>query len=117
MHLLRFTFLFFSLSSLVRAGNLTKGSSCNQAFSRLQIGSYQYWDQCDSRTYCAASGVCTLKGCRKDDFPFGYQPGDTLPPKCPKGQFCPDEEDACLPVQPVGSPCQMNRDGKWHFII
>lgn len=29
---------------------------------------------------------------------------------CPQGEFCPDEGDACQPVMPLGSPCQLNRD-------
>lgn len=104
------TLFFFPLYIIVRAGNLTKGSPCSQSQSRLQIGTYQFWDQCDSRTYCSADGVCALKKCRKDDFPFGYQPGDNFPPKCRTGEFCPDEEDACQPVLAVGSSCQLNRD-------
>lgn len=36
-----------------------------------------------------------------------------IPPRCEPGNFCPDEEDACQPVMPVGSICQLNRDGQW----
>lgn len=111
MHLLSFTFVFlFSSYSFVQAGNLTKGSPCNQNLSRLQMGSYQYWSQCDSKCFCSSEGICARKKCRKDDFPFGYKPGDDLPDKCKRGEFCPDEEDRCQPVLPVGSPCQLNRD-------
>ncbi|GJJ06569.1 hypothetical protein Clacol_000762 [Clathrus columnatus] len=49
-------------------------------------------------------------GCRRDEFPLGYAQDAVLPPKCPPGQFCPDEGDACQPLLPVGSPCQLNRD-------
>ncbi|KAF7361974.1 Smr domain-containing protein [Mycena venus] len=43
-------------------------------------------------------------------FPFGYEKGSHLPDKCPDGQFCPDEADACQDLLPVDSPCQLNRD-------
>jgi len=33
-----------------------------------------------------------------------------LPALCQPGQFCPDEGDACQPLLPVGSTCQLNRD-------
>jgi len=33
-----------------------------------------------------------------------------MPDKCERGQFCPDEMDACQPLLPLGSPCQLNRD-------
>ncbi|KAG8731744.1 hypothetical protein FRC11_002579 [Ceratobasidium sp. 423] len=29
---------------------------------------------------------------------------------CPRDQFCPDEEDMCLPLMSPGSTCQLNRD-------
>jgi len=32
------------------------------------------------------------------------------PPLCPSGRFCPDEEDECQDLLPVGSLCQLNRD-------
>ncbi|CAE6387115.1 unnamed protein product [Rhizoctonia solani] len=46
----------------------------------------------------------------QDEFPFGYDRDFTLPPMCPRDQFCPDEEDMCLPVMLPGSACQLNRD-------
>ncbi|KAF8070223.1 hypothetical protein FPV67DRAFT_1668101 [Lyophyllum atratum] len=110
MHLLSLTLLFFSSYSLVHAGTANVGSACNQAENRLQAGTYQFWSECDSQSYCGSDGKCAQKRCRKDDFPFGYQPGDKLPDKCPKGQFCPDEEDNCQAILPVGSDCQLNRD-------
>jgi len=111
IHFLSFTLLFFSCYSSVQAGTLDHNQSCSQGENRLQAGTYQFWSQCNLQNWCAPSGVCTPKGCRKDDFPFGYNPNDRLPEKCPKGQFCPDEEDACQTLLVVGSPCQLNRDG------
>ncbi|KAG6820989.1 hypothetical protein H0H93_008618 [Arthromyces matolae] len=110
MHLVPLTFVLFSLNAIAHAGSLNSGDACSQAENRLQAGTYQFWDQCNSQTYCSSSGICQPKGCRKDEFPFGYQPGDKLPDKCSKGQFCPDEEDQCQDLLPVDSPCQLNRD-------
>ncbi|KAG6334245.1 hypothetical protein ID866_4836 [Astraeus odoratus] len=109
MHLLLPTLVLY-FSHLVSAGSQTKGQSCASANNRLQIGTYQFYSDCDSETYCSAAGICELKGCRKDQYPFGYAQDAVLPPKCPTGQFCPDEGDACQPLLTVGSPCQLNRD-------
>jgi len=55
--------------------------------------------------------VCQLKGCRKDEYSIGWPEGSSsMPPRCSKGSFCPDEEDACQPLLPVNSDCQLNRD-------
>jgi hypothetical protein len=112
MHLLPFTLVFSSWYTLVHAGSQTKGQSCTVSNNRLQIGTYQFYSDCDAQTYCSSQGICELKGCRKDQYPFGYSPDATLPPKCPSGQFCPDECDACQPWLPVDSACQLNRDGE-----
>lgn len=101
---------------LAYAGSLNNGNSCSQTNNRLQSGTFQFWDQCDSVTFCSESGICKPKGCRKDEYPFGYpQDSKSIPNKCPTGQFCPDEQDQCLPLLAVGSPCQLNRDGKLLF--
>lgn len=110
-----FTFLLFASLALplALAGTANKGDNCTNSNSRLQAGTYQFWSDCNSVTFCNDSGICELKGCRKDDFPFGYATGsDILPPKCDKGEFCPDEGSECLPLLEVGSPCQLNRDGE-----
>ena len=112
MHPFLLTLFWFLLYPAVDAGNLGKGQRCSVGNNRLQVGTLQFWDECNSVTFCSDKGVCESKRCRSDDFPFGY-PRDSpdLPPKCPKGQFCPDEGSDCQPVLPVGSPCQLNRDG------
>lgn len=56
--------------------------------------------------------TCQPKGCRRDEFPFGYGQFDILPPRCALDQFCPDEEDECRPLIEVGGACQLNRDGE-----
>jgi hypothetical protein len=106
------TLVFFSwTSTFVDAGAVTKGGNCSVANNRLQVGTYQFWSNCDTSTYCnSQTNTCELKGCRRDQYPFGYPAGTKLPDLCPAGQFCPDEEDACQPQLPVHSPCQLNRD-------
>ncbi|KAJ7346526.1 hypothetical protein DFH08DRAFT_779901 [Mycena albidolilacea] len=103
-------FLFLASYTLVNAGSANKGDPCNQKDSRLQTGTFQFFSDCNSVTYCAANNTCVLKGCRRDEFPFGYEKGSHLPDKCPAGQFCPDEADECQDLLPVDSACQLNRD-------
>ncbi|KAF8753275.1 hypothetical protein RHS01_07022 [Rhizoctonia solani] len=38
--------------------------------------------------------------------------GGASPLVCARGQFCPDEEDKCLPLASPGSACQLNRDNQ-----
>ena len=111
MHLLTPTLLLISLIHRSSAGVLEDGEACSVSNNRLQVGTYQYWDECNYIHYCSeAEGVCRPRVCRKDEFPFGYTPGRTFPDKCPEGQFCPDEGSGCQTLLPVGSPCQLNRD-------
>lgn len=118
MRILASTLLSSFLQQLALAGSANKGEFCNQADSRLQAGTYQFWSNCNSQTYCATNNTCLPRGCRRDDFPFGYIVGsDHTPEKCPHGQFCPDEMDVCQPQLPVGSPCQMNRDGEYKHAL
>lgn len=104
-------FLFLS-SSLASAGDVGENGACTVDNNRLQIGTYEFSSDCNSLTYCNPStSTCKKKGCRRDEFPFGYAPGADLPPRCETGQFCPDEEDSCQALLPVDSDCQLNRDG------
>jgi hypothetical protein len=106
-----FTFIVFAAHRATYAGSANNGGNCSTADNKLQVGSFQFWSDCNSVTFCTDQGICKPKGCRKDEFPFGYAQNADLPPKCPSGQFCPDEGSACQHVLPVGSPCQLNRDG------
>ncbi|KAJ7084299.1 hypothetical protein B0H15DRAFT_848562 [Mycena belliarum] len=108
--MLPLSLIFLSCFALVNAGSANRGENCTQSNSRLQTGTFQFFSDCNSVTYCAANGTCALKGCRKDDFPFGYTGNTRVPDKCGRGEFCPDEADACLPLLAVGSACQLNRD-------
>ncbi|KZP34306.1 hypothetical protein FIBSPDRAFT_771818, partial [Athelia psychrophila] len=112
---MRLTTLFFFACSVstALAGSLTKGQNCSVGENRLQVGNYAFYSMCDTHTFCnGTSGVCEVKGCRKDQFPYGYNHTltDPPPPLCLKGEFCPDEGDACQPQMEVSSPCQLNRD-------
>ncbi|TFK75273.1 hypothetical protein BDN72DRAFT_832127 [Pluteus cervinus] len=105
------TLLLLHLHLSANAGSVNKGQPCSQGDNRLQAGTYQFWSDCNSQTYCAANNTCVARGCRRDDFPFGYAQGsDHIPDKCERGQFCPDEMDACQTLLSVGSACQLNRD-------
>lgn len=97
----------------VRAGRKHWLQPCNPAHQKLQEGTFQFQTDCDSMTYCAPNSTCARRGCRKDDYPFGYSYNVTIPPKCGKGFFCPDEENACQKLLSVGSACQFNRDGEY----
>ena len=111
--LLPLTLLSFSLTSLVHAGSFNYGQACSVDHQRLQVGTYQFMTDCDSMTFCNSSSLCDWRGCRRDEFPLGYdETKRALPPRCDTGSFCPDEEDACQTVLAVGSPCQLNRDGE-----
>lgn len=106
------TLLFLFLSpSLAVAGDVQEGGTCSVNNNKLQIGTYEFSSDCNPLTYCNPStSKCEKKGCRRDEFPFGYPPGAQLPPRCDVGQFCPDEGDKCQDKLPVGSDCQLNRD-------
>ena len=106
-----FTLILFTSYHAAYAGSVNNGGNCSTSNNRLQTGTFQFWSDCNSVTFCTDQGTCAPKRCRKDEFPFGYTQGATLPPKCPRGQFCPDEGSDCQDLLSVGSPCQLNRDG------
>jgi hypothetical protein len=108
---LSLTLVLFASYQAVYAGSVNNGGNCSISDNKLQTGTYQFWSDCNSVTYCTDQGTCVPKGCRKDEFPFGYAQGAVLPPECTsKGQFCPDEGSSCQDLLPVGSACQLNRD-------
>ena len=105
-------FSLWALAPAVLAGDVTWLQPCDRAHQKLQEGTFQFQTDCDAMTYCAANSTCALRGCRSDTFPFGYLSNVTIPDKCDKGSFCPDEQDACQKQLTVGSACQFNRDGE-----
>ncbi|KAF8906577.1 hypothetical protein CPB84DRAFT_1813819 [Gymnopilus junonius] len=110
MRFIPLTLFLFASFQTIYAGSVTIGGNCSVGDNRLQAGTYQFWSDCDAVSFCSDAGVCTAKRCRRDEFPFGYQQGADLPPKCQKGEFCPDEGSDCQPLLAVGSACQLNRD-------
>ncbi|GJE95852.1 hypothetical protein PsYK624_120430 [Phanerochaete sordida] len=108
--LLPLTLVLFSWGPFVNAGSVNYGNPCSVGNQKLEFGTYQFQTDCDSTTFCNSSGLCDHKGCRKDEYPFGYPKNSDFPPRCDSGLFCPDEEDQCLPVLAVGSACQFDRD-------
>ena len=106
-------FSLWALAPAVLAGDVTFLQPCEPAHQKLQEGTYQFQTDCDAMTYCATNSTCALRGCRSDTFPFGYLDNVTIPDKCPKGKFCPDEQDECQDLLSVGSACQFNRDGEF----
>jgi hypothetical protein len=111
------TFLFhlaacFPLDTLAQNQPISTNITCSQARNRLDPVTHKFLSDCPSTLYCSSSNECLPKGCRKDEYPFGYAQGSTWPPICGSGMYCPDEEDQCQFQQNVGQPCQLNRDGK-----
>lgn len=108
---LPFLLTLFSQTFVYAADSKNLNGNCSQSHNQLEIGTYELIGDCGDTQFCNSSGFCQDKGCRRDEFPLGYPQDAVLPPKCPPGQFCPDEGDACQPLLPVGSLCQLNRDG------
>jgi len=103
--------LFTSAPVPVLAGSQKIGENCTGSDSRLEAGTFAFFDDCDTHAFCNdTTKLCEHKHCRKDIFPFGFDTGSTLPKLCDKGTFCPDEQSDCIPLLPVGSGCQLNRD-------
>lgn len=107
-----FILLLLSLPPLGSTGKTSNGT-CSQAHNQLQLGTYQLQTDCADTQFCDASGACKPKGCRREEFPLGYGIDAALPPRCDRDKFCPDEGDQCQSLLPVGSMCQLNRDGEW----
>jgi hypothetical protein len=103
--------LFYTIDA---ATTYSFGQNCSQAAIKLAHGTYQLSSNCGPTMFCASNNTCAHKGCRRDEYPLGYKL-DHFPPKCSSSTFCPDEEDVCLSLLPVGSPCQLNRDGMYYF--
>jgi len=97
---------------LVFAGTIGPGGPCSTTRDHLDLNTHKFLSDCSDQAYCSGpqNATCLRRACRRDEFPFGYVPEDTLPPLCPAGTFCPDEGDACRLQVSVGEACQMDRD-------
>ena len=123
-----FSVLFLGALPSVFAGNVAAGGACSPSDDRLDPSSHIFLSDCTDTTFCAASntslagntaspaspsnvnGTCQVRRCRRDEFPFGYNEGQPLPPLCGSGTFCPDEGSGCKPLVGPGQACQLNRD-------
>ncbi|KAI0080919.1 hypothetical protein K474DRAFT_1636472 [Panus rudis PR-1116 ss-1] len=99
-------------SSQILSDEGSEGLTCSSNNNRLDSSTHRFTSDCDDKTFCSAAvnGTCQPRECRRDEFPFGFQADDVLPPLCSDGSFCPDEGDGCKDLVAVGQPCQLNRD-------
>ena len=125
----RFSSLIFLFSLPVLVLSATNASNsdtftCNPAHNGLATGTLQFASDCNVTTWCN-NGECQRKGCRRDEFPLGYDTGGSRgngkhippPPLCPASEFCPDEGSQCVPQIAVGQPCQFDRDGSLFYPV
>ena len=114
-------FCFLFLPVLVLSATNSSNSdttTCNPSHNGLASGTLQFTSDCNATTWCN-NGQCQPKGCRKDQYPLGYNTGGSVgngkhilpPPLCPSDKFCPDEGSECVDKIAVGQPCQFDRDG------
>lgn len=105
---------FLSLHSLgaAQSQHVSLNATCEPNSNRVDFATHKFMSDCEPRTYCnLLNNTCQLKGCRVDEYPFGYDRGEILPPLCPPGSFCPDAQSQCLPLWPVRHSCELARDG------
>ncbi|KZT67913.1 hypothetical protein DAEQUDRAFT_365354 [Daedalea quercina L-15889] len=115
---------------LVFAGNVHEGGACSLSDDRLDPSSHVSLSDCSDTAFCSAAsnssaaaetanalttptnatGTCQPRRCRRDEFPFGYDEGQPLPPLCAGGSFCPDDGSGCEPLAGPGRACQLDRD-------
>ncbi|KAH7924225.1 hypothetical protein BV22DRAFT_1067208, partial [Leucogyrophana mollusca] len=108
----------------IYAGAVTQGGACSLNGTRLDTGTHRMLTDCADKYFCSDStngtGTCVPRQCRRDEFPYGYDHKETLPPLCARETFCPDEGSGCTSLRAVGQPCQLNRDEQcasppnWH---
>lgn len=103
---------FLAFSTLAYSGSVPEGGSCSIDNYHVDSTTKKFITDCDDKTFCSGSvnGTCTLKKCRRDEFPFGYNLGDSLAPLCSPGSFCPDDGSGCQPLLDAGKKCDLNRD-------
>jgi hypothetical protein len=104
-------FLFSYLALHSRAGTVAPGGPCSTSGNRLDPLTHKFMSECDDKSFCSGiNGTCTPRRCRRDEFPFGYDAGESVPPLCPEDQFCPDDGGGCRALLAVGELCDLSRD-------
>ena len=93
-------------------GSTSLGGACTTDNNHIDPATHKLITDCDEKTFCSGpqNGTCQTRGCRRHEFPFGFDPRDELPTLCDNGSFCPDEGSQCQSTLAVGSTCQINRD-------
>lgn len=81
--------LLLASGSSTLAARVGEGQSCSTANNRIDINSGAFLTDCDAQTYCTSAGTCAARGCRSDEYPYGYNgvAFADLPPMCPRGQL------------------------------
>lgn len=71
------------------AARVGVGQACSTSNNRIDANSGAFLTDCDAQTYCTSAGVCAARGCRSDEYPYGYNGVSfaDLPPMCPRGQL------------------------------
>lgn len=111
-HSSKFKFLTFCTLAirLVYSENVPLNGTCNTALTRLDPATHKMLSDCDSKYFCN-NGTCQWKGCRQYDHDINYDSGDPIPGFCSQGTYCPDDQRTCQPLLPLGSRCELDRDG------
>ncbi|KAF9463969.1 hypothetical protein BDZ94DRAFT_1257895 [Collybia nuda] len=105
-------FVILAIAVMARAGLIDVGGPCSSMNDHLDLESRKFTSECTDQTFCsrALNGTCTPRLCRRDEYPFGFNATQEIPPQCDVGSYCPDEGRGCVPLEVAGSPCQLNRD-------
>lgn len=66
---------------------LSTGEPCQESNNKLDPNSHKFLSDCGPIDFCnSTTQTCDLKGCRTDEFPFGYSSEDLMPELCKDGE-------------------------------
>lgn len=105
--------LLLALGGRVLGQHAEVNQTCDPTANHLDPATHKLISNCDDKTFCSSSTkTCQSKQCRTSAIPFGYGPDQPAPKLCPDGFYCPDAQDQCQPLLPLGHACELNRDGR-----
>ncbi|KAH9809332.1 hypothetical protein DFH28DRAFT_989608 [Melampsora americana] len=82
------TSIIFTIATANNKGLLATGEPCREANNKLDPNTHKFISDCGPINFCnGTTQTCKLKGCRIDEFPFGYDSDDTLPGMCADGKI------------------------------